>query len=319
MFCDGDDYYSADMVEQLLNAAQTSGADLAACSIAVFYDDDADTSDQRSFTDKKYYTQKLDGMQQVDVQLLSLIDVSPCNKLYRMRVILERELSFPVGLSYEDYFFVMAYVASASTMVFLKDHWLYHYRRHAGSIMAQTFAKSSRAVDHIRIYVLLAGFLLKWDLLGKSKEFWIDEFRRCADFSIRNSPPSAAPQVMEIANDFFAKDGSALDAVDPSIRARMNGLIDPTVGPGVLRGRRRMAKQIAKSALLHISPTYRKQVQTLEILAALNEIVHTQSVQLQDIERDLKLLTRRFERLEMAVCSAVAPDSALSKSAGSAQ
>jgi len=298
MFCDGDDYYEIDAVATLLDRINQTGADLVACGVDVFYDDDADSSEERQRSDAEFYTLKLDGHHQMDTDVIASIDASVWNKLFRRSQILKANLSFPAGLSYEDYYFTMAYAAQAKTITFAKDRLLCHYRRHAGSIMADTFSKSSRAVDHTRVYVLLVQYLLSHGAFARYEDFWVDEFKRCTDISILNSPPPCLNDIVAIVTDFLNRNGRALDKINPTIRPRMRAAIEPTANRvGITFERTNMAKRIGNGLLLRLNPTYRKQVHSLTILNAVNEVVNAQAAQLRDLQRDVSAMKRQIERM----------------------
>lgn len=101
-------------------------------------------------SDHQYYRIKYSGRIELTDEIRENIDVSAWNKLYRIDIIKTNEIQFPEGKLYEDYCFFWKYIAICKTAFF--DQNKYHrYLRHEGSIMAQTFNGSARAMEHLDI------------------------------------------------------------------------------------------------------------------------------------------------------------------------
>lgn len=155
MFCDADDTFDRYMVETMLNGIEESRADLACCEIAIDYH--ADTEKKQS--DQDYYSLKYEGMHNPK-DVINDMDYSLCNKIFLASIIRKYSINFPVQLYYEDACFCWKYLSVADSVFFIKKR-LYNYVRHENSIMNQTFAKSRRSIDHLKIADNVYNFLMK--------------------------------------------------------------------------------------------------------------------------------------------------------------
>lgn len=130
MFCDADDWYAADMCEQMHTAIESAaGADFAACEAQL-------VSEHTSQADEKYYKLKRSGLMATDDDTLLCTDVSVWNKIFRRETLEKQGIRFPEGLLFEDNTFFHTYALSSQRAVYLQGQKLYHYRRRRGSIMA---------------------------------------------------------------------------------------------------------------------------------------------------------------------------------------
>ncbi|WP_328771160.1 bifunctional glycosyltransferase/CDP-glycerol:glycerophosphate glycerophosphotransferase [Streptomyces sp. NBC_00286] len=111
VFLDSDDVLERNACRNLLEAAETTGADLVS-GLCVRVHVDA-----RGHKEVKWYpwlyerTRTLESI--AELPDLLVFDTLSTNKLYRREFLLERDLSFPVGIHYEDLLFsAQAYVAA---------------------------------------------------------------------------------------------------------------------------------------------------------------------------------------------------------------
>lgn len=142
MFCDSDDYYAPDMVEKMLRAIE-EGVDYAVCGVDIEYLSD----ENMRKSDARYYSIKYQGIVPVNENTLLNTDASVWNKIFRRSVIEEYGIRFPEGLMYEDTYFFIIYGMHAQKAYYTSKK-LYHYQRHASSIMSQTFSGKSDYLTH---------------------------------------------------------------------------------------------------------------------------------------------------------------------------
>lgn len=214
MFCDSDDTYDKTMCEKLYTDISDSQADLSACGINVVYYSNFDNKRD----DRLYYQIKFSGRQNIGREVLEQTDVSSCNKIFRRSMIRRYDLHFPEGLLYEDYYFVKSYMLLSHTISYV-DEYLYNYVRRPGSIMASTFANnSSKALDHMTIYLwLFDDYNKKYNLIARDPQYFIDEFKGTFTFSKTHLPDDKLPDLYKTVNEFLNKNSHYLNECSPLI------------------------------------------------------------------------------------------------------
>lgn len=143
-FVDSDDFIAAEMVESLVEAIETSQADMAVCGILKKFPDQEISI--LPLMDGKVPVREL---QQIYPDIFSnYILYSPVNKLYRRAKIHE---PFVLDLSFgEDYTFNLAYLRTAESIVFLQKN-LYYYIMEPNSL-THTYSPNRIAVAE-RLYM----------------------------------------------------------------------------------------------------------------------------------------------------------------------
>jgi len=123
-FLDSDDWYDPDMLRYMVDALDTSGADIAICGIF---------KDYQNKSRVKAPVKKTKTVSRDKALELILKDKKVCSfvwdKMFRREVITEKMTL----RMYEDYATVYKWVVNAGSVV-LCDKPLYHYRQRAGSI-----------------------------------------------------------------------------------------------------------------------------------------------------------------------------------------
>lgn len=181
MFLDSDDWYDADMCAKMLNAMESSKADIAVCGIKVVYE----ACEEYKESDDRYYRINFSGKQEVSDEILLNTAVSACNKIYRKDFLDKFDISFPDGLKYEDVYFYNVYMCHARSIFFL-DEKLFIRRRRDGSIMSMTFErKDSSSVDQLTIALRFFDYLQKHNLYERKKDYFLNLFVRCLNFSFK--------------------------------------------------------------------------------------------------------------------------------------
>ncbi len=218
MFLDSDDTYAPTMCEKMCHAIVSSGADIAACGMQITYE--ADSALKAS--DDEYYAVKFKGVHEVNDHIISACDVSACNKIHRRKIIDTYGVRFPDGMKYEDAYFFNAYMAHARSIAFVNER-LYQYRRRAGSIMNQTFAKAgSMSVDHLKIAFLLHEHFRKWNLLERKYAYFCRFFLNYLDLALHHSATQQErDEMMCLAGDFARKNLQDLPNIEQKSAERI--------------------------------------------------------------------------------------------------
>lgn len=173
MFCDGDDYYNHDTCKLLYDAITSSHSDLAIGEIKVIYQAHQDMKP----SDDNYYSLKYHGYQTINSNLIFGLDFSPTNKVYRKDILDRFDIRCPANKHFEDAYLNIAYLA-VSKSIFFVNQPVYNYIRHAGSIMSNTWSKSSNtdySIEHLDIAFSLYDFFEKHHLFKKPEHteiFW---------------------------------------------------------------------------------------------------------------------------------------------------
>ena len=204
MFCDDDDLYEESMCENMIDVIEKSKADFAVCGINVIYK----AHEEMRESDEKYYKLYFDGLQEVNDGIINKIDASVCNKIFRMSIIRENEISFPDGLNNEDYYFCNAYMSVAKTVFFLKQK-LYCYIRRKGSIMSDNFDGTKESIDHLLVAEKLFRFYKKIGFLNKHRDLfwrqWISSFWSSFRYSDKKYRYKIKEEAMKFLSENYEK------------------------------------------------------------------------------------------------------------------
>lgn len=160
IFVDGDDWIEPDMLKRMYDRAIETGADMAVCSFVL---EDGEKSGISSVFKAEGIPQVISGKQAVESRLnrRDAYDVtnSPCNKLFRKKILDEHKLSFPVKrVMAEDMLFVIKAMLEVKRCVLLPDA-LYHYfiGRGGNSHSKKDSMKSVR--DDIELRIIRTKYL----------------------------------------------------------------------------------------------------------------------------------------------------------------
>lgn len=153
MFVDGDDCLLPGALDSLYQSMDDSD-DVIIGGAIVYYEEGKETYSALLNSDKKYYTINNNDQFNAlsDMGKTLGVHVSAWAKLWRLSVINQYDIQFPVGLLYEDEGFFWKYLLVASNVHVIKNP-VYWYQRHlTGSIMSNSFMqKSGMGIDHIFI------------------------------------------------------------------------------------------------------------------------------------------------------------------------
>jgi glycosyltransferase involved in cell wall biosynthesis len=154
MFVDGDDCLLPGAISNLY-AGMSEQDDVVVGSVTVEYEEGKDNYGTVADGDKGYFTIKNDQRFHALTDINAALNrhVSAWSKLWRMSVLKEYQIAFPVGLYYEDVSFYWKYLLMAPRVHCIKQPVYLYHRHMAGSIMGETFRKKPGMGIH-NIYIL---------------------------------------------------------------------------------------------------------------------------------------------------------------------
>lgn len=226
MFCDGDDFYNQDMCEKLYKSITEENTDIAMCGINIIYQ----TCANMKRSDENYYMIKYSGKHLVSNRIISSIDYSPVNKIYKKSIIDKYNITFPDGLHYEDACFNMKYLSVCNSISF-QNSKLYNYIRRPNSIMTQTWAKKGKdfSVDHIYIMIEYFYFLKHNKILLQYNSLFWNLFSVYENSAINNSKGIKAKiNSWKTAKKFMEKNIDSLQKVDEKLQKSIKKQNAPT-------------------------------------------------------------------------------------------
>lgn len=150
MFVDGDDWVDPDYCEKLYNIINT-GADVGVCGV--------DLAREANYVgeDNTYYFSI--------PRPINSIAAAVWNKIYRMSIITQNEIEFPVGLKHEDEYFWNVYYPWCNQVAFVQEK-LYHYRQSNDSIMGEIYSKKPAIrTDNLKILAATGDYYMKHELM----------------------------------------------------------------------------------------------------------------------------------------------------------
>ena len=215
-FLDSDDTIQPDTYEKISKAFQ-SDPDIIIFGVRVVREDGRAVS---SANDEKYYTVHFSGEIQVSDYVIKHTDVSVANKLFRKSVLEKLDIHFE-KIYYEDFPFTLQYFFSVRKAYYFKDK-LYNYLRHSGSIMAETFNSTPRAIDHLRAADYLYSFLEKHANPASHGQLLSRLFTNCYWFSIRHIVLDKRQEAIDLASKIYEKYPFLQDYL---VRKNRNGTI----------------------------------------------------------------------------------------------
>jgi len=189
LFCDPDDYYELDALEEFQKAMEKSQADAVCSEINVVYH----AHHEMKVSDLNYYSLKQFGLHRPSTKILQKLDLSTNDKMFRRSLIEQYQLRFPQGLHFEDAYFTVAYICICERIYFLNKH-LYNYVRHDNSTMSNTWSSDNSAdyaIDHLHVAFRLYDFFSEYDLLAKYADLFWQLLYQFSWFAIHNSKTRA--------------------------------------------------------------------------------------------------------------------------------
>lgn len=146
-FLDADDTFVENAVEKILEVISEDCCDLLGWGTFVNYF----AWENLKESDNEYFKIRYGRNQVVKPEMFNLVNVAAWNKAFRKDIVSNHNISFPVGLWYEDAAFFWIYLSCCKTVSFIPDK-LTIYNRFPSSIMSETFQrKTLKVLDHLRV------------------------------------------------------------------------------------------------------------------------------------------------------------------------
>lgn len=177
MWCDSDDWYAPTMCEEMLAAIQADEVDVAKCNIVP-----VDETDNLKRTDSKdYYKIPFVGFKKLSVQNKLKINVSLVSTIFKMSIIHQYNISFPISLkAHEDDAFTFMYFAVANGIKCIEKD-LYYYWRRSDSLTPFYLADGLKNFDRTLLTRPIYDFLIKHDLWEQERQIFYKKY--CGLFS----------------------------------------------------------------------------------------------------------------------------------------
>jgi len=151
-FLDADDFFEADLLEELYNIAEADALDIAIADYDVY-------NSRKSRFEKPVYPEKVDIFKSGKVtsksdypdQIFFATNGSAWNKLFRTSFIQEKQLTFlPDVKLHEDVYFMIGALALAGRIKMV-DKVMVHHRLHSGQSRAKLFRKYYYQIPEIYV------------------------------------------------------------------------------------------------------------------------------------------------------------------------
>lgn len=195
-FVDSDDYIEPDTLE-IVSKAFSYKPDMVHFGVNIVIEDGYPAVP----TDEKYYAVRYSGFLEPDDSMIMNSDVAVWNKLFRKSILDRYGIRFE-KIYYEDFPFTLQYLFSVKSVYYIQNK-LYNYVRHAGTIMAETFAHTPRAIDHVRAMESLLQFLDKNGLIVGHEALLSLKFTDCYYFSIMHTTPEKFSEIIDYARKLY--------------------------------------------------------------------------------------------------------------------
>lgn len=145
-FVDGDDHVAPEMFAHLCERARATDADIVVCQMMGF---DPETGAQYPYVEGPIEGFGVDLRENPALMVSS--SPSVCNKIFRKVLFTDTNLTFPVGLAFEDLATTYSLFAHANRIEKI-DEFLYFYRRaRGGSIMSSYGGHYDQLIDALEV------------------------------------------------------------------------------------------------------------------------------------------------------------------------
>lgn len=174
-FVDSDDWIEPDTYESALSAVQKTNADIVCWGAKVVLEN-MEEDNIGVVLARDYHNIKYAGYVELNDEVLSRTTVTVWNKLFKMQIIRDNNLTFPNGLIYEDNEFFLKYAIYCHNAYYI-DKYLYNYLQRTNSIIGKMCTKkSNKALDYLKVYENIYTYYADKNLLEKHRKLISDKF-----------------------------------------------------------------------------------------------------------------------------------------------
>ncbi|MBQ9245750.1 glycosyltransferase family 2 protein [bacterium] len=208
MFCDSDDWYEPNMVEEMVNAIEKYDTDIVMCDCNIHRN--GEIINDNSI---RYHKLKLIGDCEISTDNIAYINRVLWNKIFRKDIIENNKLSYPIKYEYDDCVFICMYL-SVVKKYFGLDKTLYNYRLgNPNSIMGKL--RSGKNINHEYDFCFafqhLIDFYIKSKFVDENiKQYFINFIYRCIKYFYSLLTPEKKSNAYIIIIDFVKKNVSFL-------------------------------------------------------------------------------------------------------------
>jgi len=217
MNCDSDDWFDLDMCRLMVETLEREQVDMVICATNVIMQVPEDLQDGM----KEYLRLKHSGKQLIDQGIMLSTNVFVWNKIFKRSIINEHQISYPIGLLYEDAYFCDAYLVVSDSIYYL-DVALYNYLRHETSVMSLTYQKATHTTDHLLIVMKTWENLEKEGLLESHCEFFWRRFFEYLILTLRFTQGTEHRNAKTLAKTFVRQNQKSLAQASIKTRAKIN-------------------------------------------------------------------------------------------------
>lgn len=170
-FIDSDDWIEPEMYENMVRIAEQTNADMIVCDMSSDYEDGTiDYYNGRGEKNKiDSFAEYNNSTETIKYLLTDRLSVSPCNKIYRRKMIEENKLRYPLGLWNEDMEMAVKYYFHSKKIVKV-DGYYYHYRQRN---LSTTKTYDYRIFDMFKVMDNIYSFLQE----KKLNILYVNEYR----------------------------------------------------------------------------------------------------------------------------------------------
>lgn len=169
MFCDADDWYEPDMVEEMVKTIKEQNVDVVMCDADVIdlANGALQTEDNINYNRLKYI-----GFQKITTKFVRDTNVILWNKIFKNELIKKYNITYPLKYEHDDMVFVYKYFAVAKTYFGLNKKLYHYYVGNKDSIMGKCYTNKNagKEFDYIYAFEDLLKFTQKYPDLKYSKE-----------------------------------------------------------------------------------------------------------------------------------------------------
>ena len=151
-FVDSDDYIERETYENAYEIVYKYNVDIVNWGANIIAEDN--NYDTQMVKDaQKYHKIKLIGLFNWSYELYNYTTVTVWNKIFRLNLIKQYDISFPEKLLHEDHEFITKYILHSSKVYYINQYY-YNYIQRKNSIMGQQFynEKANNRLDMIDIF-----------------------------------------------------------------------------------------------------------------------------------------------------------------------
>lgn len=204
MFVDSDDYLEPNALEILYNKMIEHEPDAVVCDVANFTDASIINEEQKQFyaSYDEWFAKfaKPEGLYKTELNIHRQLASVAWNKLYKMNIIHQYNLEFPIELYNEDEFWLWAYMLHCQNFYFVPQK-LYNYLHRPDSIMDKLYT-SEKALDIFEQYTNVYKYIKKYKNIVPYKPILAKDFMTAATNRKNKIDSKYYPQLLKKVREY---------------------------------------------------------------------------------------------------------------------